>query len=77
MGIRVKKKHIFSFDFLSYCKSNKGKKNAFFSFLFSFSPYFQTYTKYLISFIFFLLSFLLFISFLFSSLVCNQTKPKI
>ena len=68
-GYKSKKKHIFSFHFLSHCNPNKGKKNALFSFLFSFSPYFQTYTRQLISFLFFsFLFFLLFISFVLSPL---------
>ena len=50
------------------------KKKTFFSFLFPFSPYFQTYTWELISFLSFLISLILFISFLFSSLICNQAK---
>ena len=53
MSIKVKKKHIFSFHFLSHCNPNRGKGNTLFSFLFSFSPYFQTYTRQLISFLFF------------------------
>ena len=67
-GCKSKKKHIFSFHFLSHCNPNKGKKNTLFSFLFSFSPYFQTYTRQLICFLFFLIFLLLFISFVLSSL---------
>ena len=72
-GYKSKKKHIFSFHFLSHCNPNKGKRNTLFSFLFPFSPYFQTYTRQLISllffsFLFFLIFLLLFISLVFSSL---------
>ena len=52
-GYKSKKKHIFSFHFLSHCNPNKGKRNTSISFLFSFSPYFQTYTRQLISLLFF------------------------
>ena len=66
-GYKSKKKHIFSFHFLSHCNPNRGKRNTLFSFLFSY-PYFQTYTRQLISFLFFLIFLLLFVSFVLSCL---------
>ena len=69
-GYKTKKKHIFSFHFLSHCNPNnpnRGKRNTLFSFLFS-SLYFQTYTRQLISFLFFLMFLLLFVSFVLSCL---------
>ena len=70
-GYKSKKKHIFSFHFLSHYNPNKGKRNTSFSFLFPFSPYFQTYTRQLISFLFFLIFLLLFF-FLFLLLVLSS-----
>ena len=59
MGIKVKR----NIYFLSHCNPNKGKINTLFSFLFFFSPYFQTCTRELISFFFILIFLLLFVSF--------------